>query len=87
MFTTDERAALMVEAYGEVCTRAKAAKLLSRSPNTIPGMVKDGRLDEACEGTMIDVRSIARYISNPKQEDEDARIRRLKLKHNSEFAI
>ena len=87
MIDIKERTELMVAAYGEVCTRAQAGRILHRGPGAIGSMLKDGRLDAACEGEMVDVRSIARYITAPKQEDEAARIRRLKLKHNSEWAV
>lgn len=87
MMDVNERATLMVEAYGEVCTRAQAARILHRGPTAIGSMLKDGRLDVACEGEMVDVRSIARYITAPKQEDEAARQRRLKLRHNSQWSV
>jgi hypothetical protein len=50
-------------------------------------MLADGRIEEACAGSMVDVRSIARYISQPRQEDFQAKQRKLKLKYNSEFAV
>ena len=78
---------MMVDRYGEVCTKAQAARILGRSYKTIPGMIRDGRISEACSGTMVDVRSIAHYIHQPKQEDFEARKRRIKLKYNSEFAV
>lgn len=87
MIDPNERAALMVEAYGEVCTKAQAARILRRGPTAIRSMLADGRLDAACEGEMVDVRSIARYIAAPKQADEAARQRRIKLRHNSEWAV
>lgn len=71
-----DRAQLMVDKYGEVCKKSKAAKILDRSVNTINVMLRDGRLDEACGGTMVDVRSIARYITAPRAEDFEARKRR-----------
>lgn len=71
-----DRVQLMVDKYGEVCKKSKAAKILDRSVNTINVMLRDGRLDEACGGTMVDVRSIARYITAPRAEDFEARKRR-----------
>lgn len=85
--TTEERTEMMVRMYGEVCTKAAAARILGRNIKTLGNMIDDGRIDEACAGTMVDVRSIARYISAPKQEDFEARKRRVKLKYNSEFAV
>lgn len=87
MIDVSEREALMVDAYGEVCKVAQAARLLSRDRNTIKKMMEDGRLEAACEGTRVDVRSIARYIAAPKQEDFEARKRRLKMKYGSEWAV
>lgn len=77
----------MVERYGEVCKRKTAAHILDRSVNTINAMLKDGRLDEACEGTMVCVRSIARYIAAPRQQEDKGRINRMKSKYNSNWAV
>lgn len=85
--TLEERTQMMVQMYGEVCTRAAAARILGRNVKTLGNMIDDGRIDEACGGTMVDVRSIARYITQPKQADFEARQRRVKLKYNSEFAV
>lgn len=67
----------MLERYGEVCTRVVAARILGCSTGKIKNMVHDGRLALACGGEMVDVRSIAAYILQPKQIDEVARQRRL----------
>lgn len=85
--TPEERTELMVRMYGEVCTRADATRILRRNIRTVNQMLDDGRIDEACGGTMVDVRSIARYISAPRQEDFEARKRKIKLKYNSEFSV
>jgi hypothetical protein len=74
--TYEERSQLMVAQYGEVTSVSEAARILSRARNTIAEMLKDGRIDYACEGTRVDVRSIARYIMQPKVEDHAARQRR-----------
>ena len=66
----------MLERYGEVCTRVAAARILGCSTGKIKCMLHDGRLETACGGTMVDVRSIARYIAQPRQTDEAARQRR-----------
>jgi hypothetical protein len=39
-------------------------------------MLADGRLETACAGEMVDVRSIAAYICQPKQADFEAKVRR-----------
>lgn len=71
-----ERERLMVECYGEACSFVVAGKVIGRSPATIRKMAGDGRIRFACEGTRIDVRSLARYICAPKQIDSDARLRK-----------
>lgn len=85
--TIEERTEMMVRMYGEVCTKAAAARILGRNVKTVGGMLADGRLEEACAGTMVDVRSIAHYISQPKLEDFEARKRKIKLKYNSQFSV
>ena len=72
-----ERTNDMLDRYGEVCTRTVAAKILGRSARTITAMLQDGRIQTACGGTMVDVRSIAAYICQPRQADELARQRKM----------
>ena len=67
----------MLERYGEVCTRKAAAHILGCSTGKIKYMLGDGRLSLACGGEMVDVRSIAAYIEQPRQHDQEARARRL----------
>jgi hypothetical protein len=74
--TQKEREDLLTAQHGEVTTITNAGRILSKARNTITAMLQDGRLDYACQGTMVDVRSIARYIMEPKREDHAARIRR-----------
>ena len=74
--TLNDRLTDMLERYGEVCTRVAAARILGCSTGKIKNMLKDGRLDTACGDTMVDVRSIAGYITQPHQIDEAARQRR-----------
>ena len=66
----------MLERYGEVCTRTVAARILGCSTGKIRCMLQDGRLALVCGGEMVDVRSIAEYITRPAQADELARQRR-----------
>ena len=71
---TTERAQLMALAYGEAVSYAKAGKILGgRHPDTVKAMIADGRLSPACEGTRVDIYSIAAYIAAPKQMDFEAR--------------
>lgn len=73
----EERMNDMLERYGEVCTRTAAAKILGRSARTISAMLADGRLETACGGDMVDVRSVAAYICQPAKANELARQRRM----------
>ena len=74
--TPNDRMDDMLSRYGEVCTRAQAARILGRSPKTVRAMLADGRLAEACAGEMVDVRSIAAYITAPRRADFEAKVRR-----------
>ena len=87
MIDVNEREELMVRAYGEVCKRAEAARILNRNIATINAMLTDGRLEPACEGSRVDVRSIARYIATPAQIEENARITRIKRRNGSEWVV
>lgn len=87
MIDYGDRATVMVLLHGEVCSKREAGKILACSASKVNSMIADGRLDAACEGKKVDVRSIARYIAAPAREEEAARIRRMKLKHNSEWAV
>ena len=74
--TQSERTADMVSRYGEAVKPTTAGRILDRDRSTILRMVADGRLDAACAGTMVDVRSIARYICEPAAENTRARLRK-----------
>ena len=69
----NDRMSDMLERYGEVCTRAGAARILGCSTSKIKAMLADGRLALACGGEMVDVRSIAAYIEQPAEADALAR--------------
>lgn len=66
----------MLDRYGEVATRAQAARILGCSVSKIRMMLLDGRLSTACAGTMVDVRSIAAYIERPAEIDQITRDRK-----------
>lgn len=85
--TLEERTATLVQLHGEVCTKTAAAKILGRSFNTIKSMLADGRLDAACAGSMVDVRSIARYICQPQSADFEARAERYKQRRGTKWAV
>ena len=75
--TAEARLNDMLERYGEVCKRTIAARILGCSDSKIKNMIQDGRLETACGGSMVDVRSIAAYICQPRQVDEMARQRKM----------
>jgi len=85
--TMQDRLNDMLERYGEVCKRTVAARILGKSTRTISNMLADGRLDAACAGEMVDVRSIARYICSPKQADSEVRLKKLAARHHSDWAV
>lgn len=87
MIDYSNRETVMVLLHGEVCGRSEAAKILDCSAGHIGTMLADGRLDYACGGKKVCVRSIARYIAEPRKADEEARKRRVKMKYKSEFAV
>ena len=85
--TNQERVDDMVLRYGEVCRRSHAARILHCTPQRINAMLDDGRLTWACGGTMVDVRSIAHYITQPKQVEFEGRVTRIKRRNGPRFAV
>lgn len=65
----------MVRQYGEVCSISEASKILGVSPRTVYTMVRDGRLETACDGTRVDVRSIASYIEGDRRKRRVVQLR------------
>lgn len=85
--SAEERMDDMLARYGECCTRTVAARILGRSVGTVSAMLRDGRLETVCGGQMVDVRSVARYICQPKAEDFEAHKRKMMTKHKSSWAV
>lgn len=85
--THQQRVDEMLSRYGEVVPKTVAGRILHRSASTIRVMLADGRLQSACAGEMVDVRSIADYICTPKQADYDARCRKRFEKTGSQFHV
>lgn len=56
----------LLEKYGEVCTRIEAGEILRCHYNTVRIMIQQGKLKCACQGRMVDVRSIVEYIEDHK---------------------
>ena len=71
-----DRHRAMVERLGEACSKTTAAKAIECSTSTITRLVEDGRIRTACEGTKIDVRSLADYIERKAEVDHAVRMRK-----------
>lgn len=85
--THQQRIDDMLARYGEVVPRTVAASILHRSAFTIRKMLADGRLQSACAGEMVNMRSIVDYICTPAQADRDARFRKRFEKTGSQFHV
>lgn len=62
--------------HGEACDQTKAAKIIGCSTRLIRDALQDGRLESACGGTRVSVRSIAAYIRRRPQIDYNTRLER-----------
>lgn len=69
-----DRHELMVQKYGEACTKQMASQILNVHPRTLTNMIRDGRILAACQGERIDVRSLADYIENRTAADHEMRM-------------
>jgi len=72
--------------YGEYVDKTVAARILGVTRMTVYAMLDDGRIEGACEGRRVSVRSIAQYLSKPKL-GEGGRCRRGKKKTPDEAAM
>lgn len=79
------REELLTIQYGEACKKIVAAHILGVSAGTVATMLRDGRLKPVCEGKMVCVRSIARYMERPAQLNFEASIR--KRRPNQKYYI
>ncbi len=77
----------MLGRYGECVTVAAAERIMGRSRTTINQMLKDGRLKNVCQGTMVDVRSICEYIESPETANTKARREKMIAKGRSRFHV
>lgn len=59
------REQMLVEIHGMVTTKADAAKILRCSRDTLNNLIRKGKIMMCCEGTKVDVRSIAAYMDMP----------------------
>ncbi|MBE5798345.1 MAG: helix-turn-helix domain-containing protein [Clostridiales bacterium] len=58
----------LVNRYGEYVDKTQTAQILSVTRATVYAMLADGRIEGACEGKRVSVRSIARYLAAPKSK-------------------
>lgn len=56
----------LIRKYGEYVDKTQAAKILCVTRATVYAMLADGRIQGACSGRRVDIRSIARYMAAPK---------------------
>ncbi|MGN0776036.1 MAG: helix-turn-helix domain-containing protein [Candidatus Ventricola sp.] len=70
IWTKDERKARreeeLFDRYGEYVDKTAAAQILGVTRATVYKMLDDGRIEGACGGKRVDVRSIARFINQRK---------------------
>ena len=52
----------LVDMHGTYVDKSTAARILGVTRATVYAMLADGRIEGACEGKRVDVRSIARYL-------------------------
>lgn len=71
-----DRHRAMVERLGEACSKSTAAHEIECSTSTITRLIEDGRIRTACEGTKVDVRSLADYIERKSEVDHEVRMRK-----------
>ena len=65
----------LAQQYGEYVDKTVAARILGVTRATVYAMLADGRIDGACAGRRVDVRSIARYMIRPDAESDGRRRR------------
>ena len=67
--------------YGEYVDKTQTAKILGVTRATVYAMLADGRIEGACSGRRVSVRSIAHYMAAPK-----SRSSRIGIKNKREEA-
>ena len=56
----------LVAQYGEYVDKTATARILGVTRATVYAMLSDGRIEGACSGRRVSVRSIARYMATPR---------------------
>ena len=62
-----------VAQYGEYVDKTATARILGVTRATVYAMLADGRIEGACSGRRVAVRSIARYMATPKSRGTKTR--------------
>lgn len=74
VWTREERESMkeaeFADMYGEYVSKTTAAQIMGVTRATVYAMLTDGRIEGACGGKRVDVRSIARYISQRKGDQK-----------------
>ena len=65
----------LLNLYGEYVDKTATAKILGVTRATVYAMLADGRIEGACSGRRVSVRSIAQYIAAPKGRARQQKIR------------
>lgn len=71
--------------YGESVDKTVAAKILGVTRATVYAMLEDGRIEGACGGRRVNVRSIADYMARPRGADGAHRRRTGRTKKTAEM--
>lgn len=73
-----DRRKAMVERLGEACKVDAAAHELDCSTRTVYRLLESGKILAACEGSRVDVRSLADYIERrPHRNEQEFDIREM----------
>lgn len=59
----------LVDMHGKYVNKSTAARILGVTRATVYAMLADGRIEGACSGRRVDVRSIARYMCAGKPKN------------------
>lgn len=60
----------LVSRYGEYVDKTVTARILGVTRATVYAMLADGRIEGACGGRRVSVRSIAQYMVRPRNRRE-----------------
>jgi excisionase family DNA binding protein len=61
--------------YGEYVDKTMTAQILGVTRATVYAMLSDGRIEGACSGRRVSVRSIANYMVAPKSRGKQQKVK------------